>query len=286
MDKARELIQRYHITPLHLTLLSFFLAAGGTGVSLIIGIGYLDTIGVLLVAGGVVLSIIVATSLRPQIGIYILMVTLVSNLSYVFTDLGLPGVNKPLIALLMLSVSINSMIRGSFNMRVKSIEWLMLAYGATMMVSYFGAADQDVALEEIVEYAKNIIIMFCMAYALKSEADWKKALWLVIGTMTVLSAMGTYQVFSGDYDQVFWGFATIKRDQVLTDVWQMRLNGPIYDRTSSASSWSGLCPCRSTASSIRPIFRRRYSAPVRSVEHHCQPQYLQPASFITTVVIL
>jgi hypothetical protein len=229
MDRARALIQQYHLTPLHLTLLSLFVAASATAASLVVGIGYFDPVGILLIAGGAVLTIVVASSLRPQIAIYILMVTLVSNLSYIFTDLGLPGVNKPLIALLMLSVGINSMIRGSFNMRVKSIEWLMLAYGATMMVSYFGAADQDVALEEMVEYAKNIIIMFCMAYALKSEADWKRSLWLVIGTMTVLSAMGTYQVLSGDYDQTFWGFATIKRDQVLTDVWQMRLNGPIYD---------------------------------------------------------
>jgi O-antigen ligase len=34
---------------------------------------------------------------------------------------------------------------------------------------------------------------------------------------------------TGDYNQTFWGLATVKRDQVLTNVWQSRLNGPVYD---------------------------------------------------------
>lgn len=229
MHQFVERFTRIRLSPIQATLVSFVVASGATLVLLVAFVGYLDTLGLYLLLGCSGLGFVVATSRYPQLGIYMLVVTVFSNLSSVLSDNGLPGVNKPLIALVLLSVVVNNLMQGSFDMKLKSVEWWMLAYGAVFLASFFNAANRDDAFSMIVDFAKEFIIVVSFAYALKSYTQWKRAIWLVILTMTLLTVLTGYQILSGDYDQTFWGLATIKRDQVITNVWQMRLNGPIYD---------------------------------------------------------
>ncbi len=217
------------ITPLHATIISFLVAMGTTLILVIIGVGFRDTIGLYLVVGVIGLSLTLATSLRPELGVYLLMITVFSNLSSVFTDNGLPGINKPLIGLIILSVAANSLMKQSLDLKLKGVEWWMLAYGGSLLASYFGATDRDEAFSMFFDYMKDYIIVICIVYALRSAEYWKRSVWLVIITMTIVAALTAYQVLTGDYDQTFWGLATIKRDQIITNVWQMRLNGPVYD---------------------------------------------------------
>jgi hypothetical protein len=230
LPKPSNMFSRIKATPLQATLASFALFTAGLALLLPIVILYRDTFGLYALAGIVATGVVAATALRPQLGVYILAVVIFTNLSDVFTDLGLPSINKPLVGLLIVSVLLNSMLSQSHrSLKIKSVEWCMLGYGTVLLASYFVASDQDTSLAIAFDFAKDFIILLCVVYALKSPLEWKHAIWFVIGAMTFICLLCTYQIITGDFDQTFWGLATVRRDQVLTGVWQARLNGPIYD---------------------------------------------------------
>lgn len=225
-----DIIARLRITPLRATWASLALCVLGLAVVLPIVILYRESFGLYVLAGIIGIGVVAATALRPQLGVYILAVVIFTNLSDVFTDLGLPSINKPLVGLLVVSVILNSMLnRAHRSIKIKSVEWCMVGYGTVLLASYFVAADKDTSLAIAFDYAKDVIILLCVVYALTSTTEWKHTIGFIIGAMTFICLLCTYQIVSGDFDQTFWGLATVKRDQVLTGVWQARLNGPIYD---------------------------------------------------------
>ncbi len=187
-------------------------------------VGYRDSrIGLLGLGGLMAMGLGVAIFFKPQLGTYVLAATVFTNMSDVFTDMGLPGVNKPLVALTFGSIVIGRIMRRQ-SFQLKRTEWLLMAYGATWLASAFIARDRDLSINHFIDFIKDFLIVLSIVYSLQSQEHWKRAVWFIIIATTVLAAMGTYQVITGDFDEIFWGFAT-----VTPDVDQMRLSGPVGD---------------------------------------------------------
>ena len=214
----------FKLTSLQLNLISLFLVGAAMLVLLVAGIGYRDSqVGLFAVGGLGAAGLGALIFFRPQVGTYILVITIFTNMSAIFTDLGLPGINKPLVALTLVSVvAARYLRRRSF--QLKRVEWFLLAYGGVWLTSTFVARDRGISFEHVVDFAKEFFILLCIVYSLESQATWKRAIWLVILSAAALAALGTYQVISGNFTQTFWGFAV-----VTPDVTQMRLSGPIGD---------------------------------------------------------
>ncbi len=216
----------FNLTPLQVNLISLLITGAITAILLVITIGYRDnSLGLYIIGGMAAVVLAVIIFFRPWLGTYVLAVTIFTNISTVFTDQGLPGINKPLVALTFIAIMAAYFSnKNRLAIRLKPVEWVMLAFGGVWLASYFVAQDRYASFEQITEFAKSFVILLVVVFSLRSQADWKRVIWLVIFSATFLAALGTYQTLTGNYAQTFWGFAI-----VTPDVTQMRLSGSVGD---------------------------------------------------------
>jgi len=209
---------------LTINLISFVAALAISLVLLVLLIGYRDSkIGFLAVGGlgGVALG--AAIFFYPEVGAYVLAVTVFSNVSSIFTDAGLPGINKPLVALTFLSIIAGRFARRQ-PFRVQRTEWLLLAYAGVGLVSTFFATDRIEAIDAFITLAKDVLIAITIIYSVQTVRQFKITIWLIILTTSAVALLGAFQAATGSYGNTFGGFAT-----VTPDVTQMRLSGPVGD---------------------------------------------------------
>lgn len=217
---------------LQANLISLLIIGSLVAALLIVSIGYRYTpLGILALAGTVAIALAIAIFIQPQWGAYILVVSIFSNVSSILTDQGWPGINKPLIALVFLSVVAHQLFTGKSILSLKRTEGFMLAYGAVWFASSFMAQDQSLAIDHVIDFGKDFIILLCLVYALVPQPDsWKQAIWLVIITATILTGLGAYQALSGNTDQTFMGFSKFIQGQIVAGVEDRgRLSGPLDD---------------------------------------------------------
>ncbi|MCL4300653.1 MAG: O-antigen ligase family protein [Anaerolineae bacterium] len=220
------------LTSLQANLISLFLVGIGVSVLLVLSVGYRHTaVGILALAGLLAVSLGVAILMRPQLGAYILVLSVFTNVSSILTDQGWPGINKPLIVLVFLSILAHRLLAGKSLLPLKWTERFMLAYGAAWLASTFIAQDQDLAFEQVVNFGKDFVILLCVLYPLAAQPhSWKRAIWLITIAATVLAALGAYQALTGNTDQTFWGFSKFIQGQIVAGAEDRgRLSGPLDD---------------------------------------------------------
>lgn len=217
---------------LQANLISLLLVGMLSAALLVISIGYRQTpLGILALAGTLALGLAIAIFVQPQLGGYILVVSVFSNISSILTDQGWPGINKPLMALVFLSLVARHLITHKSTFSLKRTEWFMLAYGAVALASIFVAEDRDIALNRVVDFGKDFLILLCIVYTLAVQPNsWKKAVWLIIITATILAGLGAYQTLSGNTSETFFGFSRFIQGQIVEGVEDRgRLSGPLDD---------------------------------------------------------
>lgn len=213
-----------------ITLFSLALAAGITLALLLALTGYHDQKLGLMILGGLLAVCMGLAILRwPQLGTYVLVVTICTNMSTVFTDRGLPSINKPLVGLIFVGLLLNRLLTRRPLPRFGFLEWGMVAYGCVWVASGFVARHQWLVMSGVTDFAKDFVILVCIVAALEEPRHWRRALWLVLWSVTALAAMGSYQVLTGNYGQTFFGFAGSSNEQVLSGVLGVRLIGPLSD---------------------------------------------------------
>jgi O-antigen ligase len=198
---------------------------------LLTGVGaqsYRNMLFVAAAVGGVVVG--GAIFLRPELGAYLLIFTIVTNLSNMLEVNGFPGINKPLVGLVAVSLLANSIRRQSPVLRLKAPELLLFAFGLTTALTFLVASDRTEVLSWTVDFAKDAIILTCIAYAVQAPQQLRRAGWMVVLSASLLAAMGAYQVLSGNYAQDFAGLATVHVDpSIAGEVSAVRLQGPLDD---------------------------------------------------------
>lgn len=191
---------------------------------LIIALGYRDNrIGLFVVGGMGAVGLAVSIFNRPWLGVYILAVSIMTNMSDVLGEIGGVSINKPLVALTFVSVMASHLMNNRF-FTLKRVEWFLVAYLAALLAATFVATDQDISMVHVLDFVKELMIIFIVVYAIESLDAWKRTMWLVVLSVTILAALQSYQVITGDFNQTFWGFARYK-----PDMGTMRLTGPIHD---------------------------------------------------------
>ncbi len=191
---------------------------------LVLLIGFRDSKTGFLVMGGLG-GIALGTTIffHPEVGAYVLAVTVFSNVSSIFTDAGLPGINKPLVALTFLSIVAGRFARRQ-PFRVQRTEWLLLIYATVGLASTFFATDRAEAIDAFIVLAKDVLIAITIVYSVQTVQQFKITIWLIILTTSAVALLGAYQAATGNFGNTFMGFATIT-----PDVTQMRLSGPVGD---------------------------------------------------------
>jgi O-antigen ligase len=212
------------------TILALLLVGGVVAVLLIAGIGFRDsTLGIYMVGGIMGLALAGAIFLYPELGAYVLTLTVFTNISSVFTDNGFPGINKPLVVLVFVSVVANRLTNGKALFNFKRIELFFIAYGFAILLSAFVARERGESFALFVDFIKDFVIFLCIIYALETAESWHRALWMVIIATAFLAAISSYQIITDQYSNSFFGFAHADIGDADYDVFAGRITGPFGD---------------------------------------------------------
>lgn len=173
-----------------------------------------------LVGIGVVMSIIV----NPKLGAYVLIIAVFTNISKHLSDAGLPGVIKPLVAVVFVSILIRNYYVGQIPFdrpKIKQIEFSIVLFFFASLGSYLVAGDKDLAFESLFDLAKDILIIYCILFCLRKPEDWKGAITVIIVITAILCTLGIYQIVTGNFTQTFFELSVIDSDD--------RISGPINE---------------------------------------------------------
>ena len=168
--------------------------------------------------------------LRPSTGAYVLIISVFTNISRHVSELGFPGINKPLVLIVIAGILANYIYytrRFGSRGKTSQIELFILAYFAVIILSYIPASYKYRTIERVQAMAKDIIIIYCIIFALQKPINWKKSIWVIIITLTLLSSLGLYQVMTGNVETKFLGLAAVSINEVIDGVYRPRLGGPI-----------------------------------------------------------
>lgn len=222
-------MQISRISPSYLRYVSYILTVLFIAVLFLIGVGYRDTdIGryLLVMMIGLLIGLIILA--RPQMGGYILILTIITNISTIATERGFPSINKPLVILVGLSVLSSYLVSSRKKLpKLGSTEWFFLLLLCVWVFSVLGANYKEPAETQVIDLMKDFVIVVSIIYALQTPRYLKHAVWIMIGITTGLAALGVYQAISGNYAQDFAGLATISAQEVVEGVIRSRLSGPI-----------------------------------------------------------
>lgn len=177
--------------------------------------------------GVVGLMMVLAIIIRPSLGASILIIAVYTNISALLTDHGYIGIIKPLVAVIFIAIIVRNYYTGDLPKRhnkIGRIEFFLILYLVFVTSSYMVADNKDRALTAIVDLVKDIGIIYTILFSLRNPEDWKQSIWVLIITTVVLSMLGLYQVFTGNYFQVFFGLASNN-----LDVNNHRISGPVGD---------------------------------------------------------
>lgn len=183
-----------------------------------------DSIGTFALLGLMGIGVVMAIIINPSLGANVLLIAVFSNISAQLTDNGMPGVIKPLVAVVFGSILVRNYYIGQIptnRPKTRRIEMFLILYLMAVTASYVTAIDKDLTMGRVIDLAKDIVIMYCILFCLRSFKEWKIAIGVVIAVMVGLSLLGVYQIATGDFDQNFFGFSHVDTDD--------RLSGPINE---------------------------------------------------------
>jgi putative inorganic carbon (hco3(-)) transporter len=222
----------------------------------VIAVSNADTkVGLYGLLGLIGIAVVMAIIIRPSLGANILIVVVFTNISDLLTNQGIPGIMKPLVAVVALALVVRYMYAGQipiWHPKTVRAEILLLAYLMVVTISYGVASDQSRALDEIVDLAKDIVIIYCIVFALREAKHWKQAIWLIIITTTLLCLLSVYQLVTNNFDQTFFNLASVSISKVFGESTTPRIAGPIND----ANLWGQVLVAVSTLLIFRIIHEK------------------------------
>ncbi len=201
----------------------------GGGIAILINFPN-PTLGYFALAGLLGIVLVIAIYIQPELGAYVLIVSVFTNISAQLTNRGLPSINKPLVALVALTFFIRYLYAGNpfpNQRRTGILEGFLIALFIVTALSYLPAANKERAVEAILDLGKDIVIIYCIFFAVRNVRNWTQAAWIIMLITTALSLMGSYQMITGNYEQTFLGLARVQRDTSVSSPW--RLAGPINE---------------------------------------------------------
>lgn len=197
-----------------------------------IALNYARTSPLLLVSGGLIgLILVVVVLQKPEIGAYLIIFTVFTNLSDLFTEKGLPSINKPLVAIILLGIFANLILKtGKLSPLPKftRVEGFLAAYFLVVVASFFVSQNQDRALNYILDLAKDIAIGICIYITLNSKEKWKSGINVLLFAVAFVSVLGVIHTLTGS-SQTFWGLAQQSAFGQTSDSGELRYGGPIAE---------------------------------------------------------
>ena len=214
------------IATIHFIILGTVLAIGAA-----VAINLISDLPNILIFGGAIgLFLAILIFQKPELGAYILIFSVFTNLSDLFTEQGLPSVNKPMVALVVLSIFANYILKtGNLSSRPKiSITEVVLGiYLLSIVTSAFVAVNQPKSFTAIIDLIKDVAVGYCIYITLDTKAKVRTGVVVLLVSITFVAILGVIHTATGS-SNTFWGFAQQSAyGQISESDGQLRYAGPI-----------------------------------------------------------
>ena len=213
-------------------------------------------LGLYSLVGLLTIAMVMAIIIKPSLGANILVLAIYTNISDSFTTQGYPSIIKPLVVVVAFALLARYLYAGQlpiWHRKTARIEFFLLAYFLVVIASYLVASDKNQALTEILDLAKDTVIIYCILFALRDPQSWKQTTWLIILTTFALCCLSLYQLISHNYTQTFFDTASVVMDKVFGDSSTPRIGGPI----NAPNLWGQILAAVSTLLVFRIIHEKR-----------------------------
>ena len=187
-------------------------------------------IGLYGLMGLVGIAVVMAIIIKPSLGANILVIAIFTNISDLLTKQGYPGIIKPLVAVVAVALLIRYLYAGQVpigHSKTAKVEYFLLAYFMVVIASFLVASDKNRAISDITDLGKDIIIIYCILFALRHSQTWKQTNWLMLITTSLLCLLSLYQLVTDNYTQTFFRLADVQMDRALAASATPRIAGPI-----------------------------------------------------------
>ena len=215
-----------------------------------------NQIGLYGLMGLVGIAVIMGIIIKPSLGANILVIAIFTNISDLLTKQGYPGIIKPLVAIVALALVIRYVYIGQVpigHSKTAKVEYFLLVYFMVVITSFLVAADKTRASAEITDLGKDLIIIYCILFALRLPQTWKQTTWLMLITTTLLCLLSVYQLITKNFDQTFFLMASVTMDKALAAAPTARIGGPI----NAPNLWAQVLVAMSTLVLFRIIHEKQ-----------------------------
>jgi len=213
-------------------------------------------IGLYGLLGLLAIAVVMAIIIKPSLGANILVFAIFTNISDSLTTQGFPSIIKPLVVIVAFALLARYLYVGQlpvWHQKTVRIEFFLLAYFFMVIGSFLVASDKNQAITEILDLGKDMVIIYCILFALRDSKSWKQTIWLIIITTVALCCLSLYQLITHNYTQTFFGTASVTMDKVLSDSSTPRIGGPI----NAPNLWGQILVAVSTLLIFRIIHEKR-----------------------------
>jgi putative inorganic carbon (hco3(-)) transporter len=213
-------------------------------------------IGLFGLMGLVAIAVVMAIIIRPSLGANILVLAIFTNISDLLTKQGYPGIIKPLVAVVAVALLVRYIYAGQIpvgHSKTAKVEYFLLAYFMVVIASFLVASDKNRAMSDITDLGKDIVIIYCILFALRHSRTWKHTNWLILVTTTMLCLLSVYQLVTNNYDQTFFRLASIQMDRALAVSSTPRIGGPI----NAPNLWAQVLVALSTILVFRIFYEKQ-----------------------------
>lgn len=213
-------------------------------------------IGLFGLMGLVAIAVVMAIIIRPSLGANILVLAIFTNISDLLTKQGYPGIIKPLVAVVAVALLVRYVYAGQIpvgHSKTAKVEYFLLAYFMVVIASFLVASDKNRAMSDITDLGKDIVIIYCILFALRHSQTWKHTNWLILVTTTILCLLSVYQLVTNNYDQTFFRLASIQMDRALAVSSTPRIGGPI----NAPNLWAQVLVALSTILVFRIFYEKQ-----------------------------
>jgi len=166
----------------------------------------------------------------PEVGLLLLVATIYTNLSEIgVRNYDLPSLIQLMVPLLALAILGRQLMSSERKLIGDSLMVLLILYGAVIFLSSVRAVDPEQADENLFEHLKSLCIFWVIINLTTSRLVLRRAVWVLVLVGAFLGTISVYQVFTSSYGLEFGGFGRIKLAQIVGNVRQPRIAGPLSD---------------------------------------------------------
>lgn len=205
--------------------------------TLVLGIGI--AVGVL--AGGMTNPLLLFVALAGLLGVYLVFRNIewgllglafisYTMISEVLVDThGLPSISKAILFLLVLILFARWILRGETPDGAGFALLLVIGYGIATSLSLFYAVDVDRATQGLSDYIKDAAVVVIVVLILKRGDALRHVTYSVLAGGIFLGAISTFQYLTGTFDNNYWGFGKAAIEDIVGQLNDYRIAGPIGD---------------------------------------------------------